>query len=119
MLDWLPTDGLTLGASWSQLDSGEETMYSPGRKLTAHVAWRVTSFLISADFLYIQDLYGGDHQQNRLDDYGLLNVTIQAPVFRVMRVKLAVKNVLDTRYQAMFGYPMPGRYMVCELNYQF
>ena len=119
MLDWLPTDGLTLGASWSQLDSGEETMYSPGRKLTAHVAWRVTSFLISADFLYIQDLYGGDHHQNRMDDYGLLNVTIQAPVFRVMRVKLAVKNVLDARYQAMFGYPMPGRYMVCELNYQF
>lgn len=119
MLDWLPTDDLTVSASWSHLDLGNETMYSPGKKLTAHVTWRIAPFTASGDFITVHDLYGADGRENPMDDYALLNLTVQTKVGRFIRLKLSLKNVMDAQYQAMYGYPMPGRHVVVDVNTLF
>jgi len=119
MLDWLPTEALELGASWSKLDLCNETLYAPGRKLTAHATVRLKPVTLSGDFIYIMDLYGADNRENPMEDYALFNLTLQTSVFKFIRVKAAVKNVLDTEYQAMVGYPMPGRHLMCDVSYYF
>jgi len=119
MLNWIPVDDLQLNISWSRLDLGAETLHSPGKKLTANISWSMKSFTLSGDFNYIQDLYGADGHQNPMDDYGLLNLTLQTSIFSFIKIKTSVKNVLDARYQAMYGYPMPGRHVIMDLSYKF
>ena len=53
---WLPVNHLELSASWSKLDLGNETLYAPGKKLTAHIVWRISDISLSGDFVLVQDL---------------------------------------------------------------
>jgi vitamin B12 transporter len=119
MMNWLLMDRLELSASWSKLDLGNETLYAPGKKLTAHAAWRISTISFSGDFIWVQDLYGADNRENPLENYCLFNLNGQISLFRSFTLKGTVKNVFDTSYQAMFGYPMPGRYLLLGLDYSF
>ncbi len=115
--DWMPVDGLTINTSWSKLDLGDQTLYSPGKKLTAYISYRFRWFSMALDFLHVMDLYGADFRKNPLKDYTLLNATLQTDVLRRINLKFSVKNVLDADYYAMWGYPMPGRHAAAEVRF--
>jgi outer membrane cobalamin receptor len=119
MFNWLPTRTLELGASWSKLDLGDETLYAPGKKLTVHGVWKISNLTFAGDFILVQNLYEADNRENPLDNYSLLNVTAQIPLFKSLVVKGAVKNVFNHPYQTMVGYPMPGRHVLMELRTLF
>jgi len=117
MASWFPTKQLEFSGSWSKLDLGNETLYAPGKKLTAHAVWQIATILLSGDIIFIQDLYGADNKENPLPDYAMANITVQIPLFQSLTFKAAIKNVFNTRYEAMFGYPMPGRHVFLDLRY--
>jgi len=119
MASWMPVNHLEMSASWSKLDLGNETLYAPGKKLTARVVWRISNIRLSGDFVYVQDLYGADRRKNPLDDYALFNMTVQVPLFRTLILKGSLKNVFDSNYQTMYGYPMPGRHILLDVRYLF
>ncbi len=119
MASWLPVNHLELIASWSKLDLGDETLYAPGKKLTARVVWRISDIVLSGNIVHVQDLYGADSRKNPMEDYVLLNMTAQIPLFRSIMLKSSIKNVLNRKYQAMWGYPMPGRHILFDVHYKF
>lgn len=55
---------------------------------------------------------------DRLPDYFLLNVRI-AQRIRNLEAYISFDNILDKKYQTVFGYPMPGRKIIAGISWKF
>jgi outer membrane receptor protein involved in Fe transport len=120
--NWTPVPGLETGATWSENDLSENAFNSPGRKITAFMRVPVGPVALSADLLSVAD-WKGLTTVNRADvypdmkDYTVLNISAGTVPWKGIAVKLQVRNVLDESYEAMYGYPMPGRNWMTEVEY--
>lgn len=120
--NWTPVRSLETGATWSENDLSEKAFNSPGRKITAFARTSVGPVVLSADLLSVAD-WKGLTTVNRKDvypkmkDYTVINLSAGTAALKGIAVKLQVRNVLDESYEAMYGYPMPGRNWVTEVQY--
>jgi iron complex outermembrane receptor protein len=122
---WEPVNRLELGGSWSHIVDAEVTVPSaPRKKLTLYASWRVNRLTLMADVNAVQDWYGRDNAAPkpnlyRMDDYVVVNLGAQVKVLGPLGLRASVRNLFDVRYQAMWGYPMPGRTLDCDLTLSF
>lgn len=120
--NWAPFPALETGATWSGNDLSEKVFNSPGRKITAYARASVGPVALSADLLSVAD-WRGLTTVNRKDvypemkDYTVLNLSAGTAAWKGIALKLQVRNALDESYEAMFGYPMPGRNWMTEVEY--
>jgi vitamin B12 transporter len=122
-LQWRAADRFTLDLSWSRLWSRQPVFNSPGTKLTALAGWRLPGVEFSGRLLGVRGLTGAEWGPSPvpvlhpLDDYLLADLSARVHPAADLEVTLQLCNVLDTAYQAMWGYPMPGRYLMVEVGY--
>ena len=123
---WIINQNIESGGSWSSIAMDKSVFNIPGKKLTAYVNADIGRLTCAATLLWIQDLTGADFpgpspqaQLHPMDDYAVLNLTVKTRLFSFAELKLDLKNATDARYQSMYGYPMPGRYLVADLVYLF
>ncbi len=116
---WLPSDVINLDLSWSEIDAGNETLYTPGKKLSGNIFIKKFGFTLHSNLLSIMELYGADNRGKPMDDYTLINVSLESPSLYGITLKTQVKNILDSEYESMYGYPMPGRHIFMNINYSF
>ncbi len=120
--NWTPVPALETGATWSENDLSETVFNSPGRKITAYVRASAGPVALSVDLLSVAD-WRGLTTVNRKDvypdmkDYTVLNLSAGTAAWKGIALKLQVRNALDESYEAMFGYPMPGRNWMAEVEY--
>ena len=126
VLNWLPSAQLELVASWSDIDLSEGVFNIPEKKLTACARYSYRMITLSGSLLLIHNLIGADFpgpgpapRLHPMNDYTVLNLSMQVQFFSFLELNLAVKNVLNTDYQTMYGYPMPGRHAMLDLYYIF
>ena len=126
VLNWLPLTQLELAASWSDIDLSEGVFNIPEKKLSVYASYAYRGIILSGSLLRIHNLTGADFpgpgpapRLHPMVDYTILNLSMQVQFFSFLESKLAVKNVLNTDYQAMYGYPMPGRHAILDLHYLF
>ncbi len=122
--EYFPSDRVGMGLSWSQIDLSKDVFNIPGKKLTAFMnlsMWRVN---LSVNFIMIKDLKGAEFPGpgpvavlHKMDDYSVLNLSARFRIVGHMEAKVDVKNLFNTEYQSMYGYPMPGRYYTVNLSY--
>ncbi|MBA7551317.1 Ferric enterobactin receptor [subsurface metagenome] len=55
---------------------------------------------------------------DKLPDYFLLNARI-AQRIRNLEAYISLDNILDKKYQTVFGYPMPGRTIMAGISWKF
>jgi outer membrane receptor protein involved in Fe transport len=118
-LEWAPLDPLQIGASWSKNDLQDQTMTSPGKKLTVYAHYAVGPIKMNLQAMAIQDLYGADFHKQPMSDYTLVNAQVSARVWKPLSLTISVKNLFDETYQTFFNYPMPGRHMVGQMSVSF
>ncbi len=112
---WEPAHGVEVGGSWSHIVKMEELVANaPRRKLTAYLSARVGRLLLVGDLNAVRDWYGRDNAAPRpnfyrMDNYVVANCGATARVLGPFSVRVNVRNLFDASYQAMWGYPMPGR----------
>ena len=103
--------GSTLGVTWAVLQP----------LFLILIFTVVFSVLARAEFVGAD--FPGPGPQPRLHpmkDYAVLNLSVTGRIWpSFIEWKLAVKNALDTEYQSMFGYPMPGRHILLDMQYSF
>ncbi len=119
MLTWFPVQSFDLSASWSKLDLQDETLNSPGKKLTVNAGYRWRRFSLGGHVIYIQDLYGGNNRSLPMDDYVVVDLSAGIRIISGLTLNTALKNLLDESYQTLYGYPMPGRMLTADLSYAF
>ena len=116
-LDWVPFSGLHFGAAWTKLDLDDQTMNTPGKKLTAFINYRFGRVHALANLVHVRDLFGADFYRNRMEDYTVLNLAVDVDLISSLGLRLGLKNALDAEYQTLYGYPMPGRQFTLDLQY--
>ena len=111
---WLPVADGEITAAWSKIDPGDQTMNTPGKKLSLSIdiPWQSLRFSVAAQ--HIRDLYGADYRAQPLADHTLVDAAVQWRALPWLSGRLLLKNLLDSEYQTMTGYPMPRRYAMLE-----
>jgi outer membrane receptor protein involved in Fe transport len=116
---WLPISNVDMDASWSDYNLGNETFGAPEKKLTASIGYDFGSFTVRAHVLHIAGLYSSDKRLDKLPDYTLVNLSLGVTPWKVSTLRFWLKNALDTDYEIIKGYPLPGRTLMTELSFNF
>jgi outer membrane cobalamin receptor len=116
VLEWLANERWQVGATWSKLDLQDQTLNAPAKKLTAYSNLALGIFSLQTNLVYVQDQYGADQRSLAMGDYTVVNGQISVRLLKPLTLSVAVKNLLDADYQTLYGYPMPGRYMLGNLT---
>lgn len=124
MLHWLPFQMLELGGSFAYVDMKNPIPNAPERKLTAYANYRFGRFTLTGDVQAVQDWISKDSatpvpKTYPMDDYLVLNFSMAGPIYGPVHFRTSLKNALDTHYEAMYGYPMPGRMLFFDIHYDF
>ncbi|MBN1894637.1 TonB-dependent receptor [bacterium] len=122
--EWFPLERLQVNAAWTKMDLDRQTYNAPGKKLTFHARYALGIATFSAQVLMIRDWKGAEFQGSKtilhdMPDYAVWNASVLLRILRGASLRLHIRNILDESYQAMYGYPMPGRNMLTEISYAF
>ncbi len=114
---WLPIEKLNITTNWAKLDLGDETRETPGKKLSATASYALPFTSLSATVVHAMDIYGSDNRLTPMEDYTLLHVSaLINPPIPFISFKVSARNLLDAEYQTVYGYPMPGRTLMFDMN---
>ncbi|MEN6559230.1 MAG: TonB-dependent receptor [Acidobacteriota bacterium] len=114
-----PAEGARLRASYTRLsardtEAGTELLRRPRDKFSAEAGCRLFGrFDLSAEALWVgrrldRDYSAYPYPTVALPGYVLLNAVVTAPVGPRLQIFLRVDNILDARYQTVWGYGSPG-----------
>lgn len=104
--------------SASLQDLGNQTAGSAETVVGGTVVLPAAQGRIALDCQWVHNLYGADRHQQKLSDYTVLNATLAYPVWRGIEAQIVMRNLLDTKYETMPGYPMPGFHALVGVNAQ-
>ena len=119
MAEARPAAGTRLRASYTRLsardtDAGTELVRRPRDKFSAEAGFRLFGrFELAAEALWVGRRFDRDYSAYpyaivALPGYVLLDAVLTAPVGRRFELFFRVDNILDTRYETVWGYGSPG-----------
>jgi len=125
-LQWLPLNNLDVSMAYSGLNTERAIPNSPESKATVHLGYQIKRLYTGFDLMYVSGLYGVDSTKPALmqsplalDNYALVDISARYNLVKNIGLTLSLKNALDSDYQTLYGYPMPGRTFMSEINYSF
>jgi outer membrane cobalamin receptor len=104
-----PLRGGALDLVYGYLDSGEATLAHPEHQLNVTGRYTRGIFTANVGVQHVVGLYGADGAPEPLPDYTVVSSRLAARLRGGVTAYLAGENLLDTGYQVISGYPMPGR----------
>ena len=118
--DWRYVDT----GSFAYVDMKNPIPNAPEKKATAYATYWFHQFSLTGDVNIIQDWIGKDNavpvpNTYPMNDYMIFNLSLSGPIYGPIHFNASLKNVLDTQYEAMYGYPMPGRMAFFDMKYDF
>ncbi len=114
-----PEDGLRLSVSYTRLaardrDADAELLRRPRDKFSAEAGLRLFGrFDLAAHALWVgrrfdQDFSAYPYERVALPGYVLLGAALSTPVGPRLELFVRVENILDARYETVWGYGTPG-----------
>jgi len=111
-----PLSSLSIRVSASFLNPGNETQANPKRKLGVVVSYSHSGVDATVDIQHVAGLYGRDFSQTPLKSYTLVDARLQLRLMDHLSCAISARNLLNTAYEVIAGYPMPGRVLMGELT---
>ncbi|MFC1568887.1 TonB-dependent receptor [bacterium] len=126
MTTWIPSPTLHISGAWTIMDLNEDAYHIPKQKLSIHAQYRIGRVHLRGQLLSIQDWKGADSSGPspipvlyNMKDYTVVHLSANVRLMNELGFQLVLRNVFNQNYQAMYGYPMPGRTIHGSLNYDF
>ena len=123
---WQPLSSLKITGAWTVMDLNEDAYNIPNQKLSFHMHARIGRIHMTGQLLSVHDWKGADFSGpspvpvlHDMKDYTVVHVSASTRLLDGLGFKLLVRNLFDEMYQAMYGYPMPGRTVHGMLSYDF
>jgi len=101
-------------------DKYQNAPYKPHNR-TNYMIYYTSNFglKVSLGTEYVGEQWSGRGKTgDRLADYFLLNMRIAQKIHN-LEAYVSFDNLLDRKYQTVFGYPMPGRTIVAGISWKF
>lgn len=101
---------LRANASWAYLHTDSNNLYSPKNKMNIELTYSPGNFDFTLEEMSIWSMLNGEEKGAYRESYTLLNFRGAYTFNYRVPVTLFVKidNMTNTRYQIMYGCPMPG-----------
>lgn len=121
---WVPTARIGVDASWSRMNVPFDVFNVPGKKLTFQTRYVSRYFTLSLNLMHVGDWTGAEFTGSPVPvlhpmcDYTVVNSTLLIRPLPYVELKLMLRNAFDEDYEAMYGYPMPGRHVLMDIRYQ-
>jgi iron complex outermembrane receptor protein len=120
---WIPFEHMEIGGTWSELRLDESVYNTPRSKWTAFTHLHAGRFRFRADLTVVQNWRSAEFIGARvilhpMTDYMVANLTAELPLPHLFSLRIVLKNLFNTEYQAMYGYPMPGRHLLLNIIYE-
>ncbi len=106
----IPIQGLHIGVNASLFDSERDIARQPAQNylVTGTYHWKYFTLRLKTQYVSgFKDIVGNGYVT--LPNYTTTELGIDVIPWQYGIVFLKVKNLFDTGYQTMYGYPMPGR----------
>ncbi len=117
---------LTFSGSFTFMDLGDEVYNIPKQKISLQASWQWRRVRFSGNMLSVHDWKsasfpgpGPAAMLHDMKDYTVFNMSALVNLVRGLSFRLNVLNLTDTDYQALYGYPMPGRTWMGNFAYAF
>lgn len=125
-LNYRPTSQIDASISYSYLNTETILPYSPN-KFNFMFNYKLHEWALSFYGEKITNLYTSYQPvgfppkiiTEREPNYTLINFKVTAPIVHHVRLSLGIENVLDTQYEILKDYPMPGRTLMTSMSYEF
>ncbi|MDE6557173.1 MAG: TonB-dependent receptor [Duncaniella sp.] len=111
---------LQASGSWSYLHTDSNNPFSPKNKLNLEVTYSPGPFSFTLEEMSIWHMRNG-FPEGDIVNYSLLNLRAAYTLGSSVPVTLMVKldNITDTRYEVMYGCPMPGATIMGGVEFKF
>jgi iron complex outermembrane receptor protein len=107
-----PFRDLRVDLNYSFLNTDTKLYFAPKHQIYAGAIYQVADFTLAANVKSVAGLYTLIDQENPVNDlmesYLLLDTRIAYQVMEELQVFISGKNLLNSSYQTVYGYPMPG-----------
>ena len=100
-------------------DSDKRIPYNPEHTIggSVDISWRSGSLLISGHYESLR--YDDRANLTVLENYFLLNATVNQEISKNLTIFGSLRNILDESYESFYRYPMPGITLTLGLRVQF
>lgn len=121
-----PIINLNTNLSYSYLDSDDMLPFSPN-KLNFMAIYSLKKLNISVYGEYVQNLFTS-YQLNKmppkttiekLPNYALVHLKLNYQLLENLQLSAGIENLLDESYEILKGYPMPGRTVFSNVQFNF
>ncbi len=111
---------LSANASWSYLHTDSDNLYSPKNKLNAEINYSPGNFSFTLEEMSIWSMLNGNPDGSK-ESYTLLNLRAAYTMTGSVPVTLSVKldNITDSKYEIIYGCPMPGTTIMGGIEFRF
>ena len=111
---------LNASGSWSYLHTDSDNLYSPKNKLNLELTYSPGQFSFTLEEMSIWSMKNGNPAGTGID-YTLLNLRAAYTLGTKVPVTLSVKldNITDSRYEIIYGCPMPGTTILGGIEFSF
>lgn len=111
---------LQASASWSYLHTDADILYAPKNKLNAEITYSPGDFSFTLEEMSVWRLRTGAPEGGK-ENYSLLNLRAAYTLKGAVPVTLSIRaeNLTDSRYEIMYGCPMPGTTVMGGVEFKF
>ncbi len=109
---------LNFHVNYSYLYMGNPIISSPEHQAYFSIRYKINKFSISANTQYINGLFTSVTPGNEVKvNYLLLNAKVNYKINKSLNVYIAANNLLNTKYEINYQYPMPGINFFAGINF--
>ncbi|MGK9369457.1 TonB-dependent receptor [Melioribacter sp. Ez-97] len=115
-----PLTYLRLSAGFNYTDMKTKIPGAPGIHALFNASYSVNKIEFGLNLVSAAKLYLLDHNNQLTEEkFLLLNVSAGYDIARNAKLYIKVNNLLDTDYQTVYGYPMPGINFLAGIKTEF
>jgi vitamin B12 transporter len=107
-----PVRDLRVDLNYSYLNTDLKLHFAPKHQFYAGAIYQIADFKLAANLKSVAGLHTLIDEENPENDlmesYFLFDTRIAYQITKELQVFVAGKNLLNTSYQTLYGYPMPG-----------
>ena len=118
-LRWHIARPLSVTAGYAYLRSTNLAPLIPGHKFNFTADMVLKRVRVSLSTMTVNSRYANSQKTLRLDGYSLATMKVDVPISRRVTVFGLVDNLLNTDYEVVSGYPMPGANAMGGLTVSF
>ena len=117
-----PVRDLRVDLNYSYLNTDTRLYFAPQHQFYAGAIYQIADFKLAANLKSVAGLYTRIDQEipenDLMESYLLLDTRIAYQVRKELQIFVAGKNLLNSSYQTLYGYPMPGINMLAGISFQ-